>query len=267
MCGIVGYVGNKNCVPILVDGLKSLEYRGYDSAGIAILENNKIKIIKEKGKIINLENSIKKTDISNIGIGHTRWATHGVPSYENSHPHKQGKITLIHNGIIENYQELKKELINNGYKFYSETDTEIACAYIDYLYNKNNDMLTTLHKIKDIFKGSYAFGILVDDNLDILYATRKDSPLIIATNEEGNFIASDVPAILKHTNKYMLLDDYDIAKIDKDNITIYNNNKIITKEIHTFNFDLSTAMLNGYDHYMIKEINEQDKVINTLIKR
>jgi len=267
MCGIVGYVGKKNCIPILLDGLKSLEYRGYDSAGIAIIENDEVNIIKEKGKIINLENSIKKTDIANIGIGHTRWATHGVPSHENSHPHRQGKITLVHNGIIENYQELKDKLINNGYKFYSETDTEVACAYIDYLYKENNDMLLTLNKIKDIFKGSYAFGILVDDNPNTIYATRKDSPLIIATNNEGNFIASDVPAILRHTNKYILLDNYDIVKLDKENITIYNDNKVINKEILTFEFDLNAAMLEGYDHYMLKEINEQDKVINNLINR
>lgn len=267
MCGIVGYVGKKNCVSILLDGLKSLEYRGYDSAGIAINKNNKIKIIKEKGKIINLENSIKNTDISNIGIGHTRWATHGVPNNENSHPHRQGKITLVHNGIIENYQELKDELINKGYVFYSQTDTEVACAYIDYLYKENNDMLLTLNKIKDIFKGSYAFGILVDDIKDTIYATRKDSPLIIATNESGNFIASDVPAILKHTNKYILLDNYDIAILTKDNITIYNNNKKIQKEILSFEFDINAAMLEGYDHYMLKEINEEDKVITTLINK
>ena len=267
MCGIVGYVGKKNCVPILLEGLKSLEYRGYDSAGIAIINNDTVKIIKEKGKIINLEKAINKTENANIGIGHTRWATHGIPSNENSHPHKQGHITLVHKGIKENYQELKKELIDIGYQFKSETDTEVACAYIDYLYRENNDMIFTLNKIKNIFKGSYAFGILIDDNKDTIYATRKDSPLIIATNEEGNFIASDVPAILKHTNKYMLLDNYDIAKINKDDIKLYNDNKIINKEILTFEFDLNSAMLEGYDHYIIKEINEQDKVITNLINR
>ena len=267
MCGIVGYIGKKNSVPILLDGLKSLEYRGYDSAGIAIVENNNIIIKKEKGKIVNLEKLIDENDYSNIGIGHTRWATHGVPSKDNSHPHRQGKITLVHNGIIENYQELKEELLTKNYNFYSETDTEVACAYIDYLYKENNDMLATLNKIKNIFKGSYALGILLDDELDTLYATRKDSPLIIATNDEGNFIASDVPAILKHTNKYMLLDNYDIAKLTKDNITIYNDEKIVNKEILTFEFDINSAMLEGFDHYMIKEINEQDKVITTLINR
>jgi len=267
MCGIVGYIGKKNCVPILIDGLKSLEYRGYDSAGIAIIKDNKVNIIKEKGKIINLENSIKNTDIANIGIGHTRWATHGEPNHNNSHPHRQGCITLVHNGIIENYQELKEELINKNYKFVSETDTEVACAYIDYLYKQNNDMLLTLNKIKDIFKGSYAFGILVDDKNDIIYATRKDSPLILATNNEGNFIASDVPAILKHTNKYMLLDNYDIAELSEDKITVYNNNKIVKKEILSFDFDINAAMLDGFDHYMLKEINEEDKVIKTLINR
>jgi len=265
MCGIVGYIGKKNCIPILLDGLKSLEYRGYDSAGIAIIENNDIKIIKETGKIINLENLINKKENSNIGIGHTRWATHGIPNHENSHPHNQGNITLVHNGIIENYQELKKELQEKNYKFYSDTDTEVACAYIDYLYKQNNDMLITLNKIKDIFKGSYAFGILVRNEKDIIYATRKDSPLIIATNKDGNFIASDVPAILKYTNKYILLDNNDIAKITKNNILIYNENKIVNKKIHSFDFDLSNTILEGYDHYMLKEINEQDMVINNLI--
>ena len=264
MCGIVGYVGKKNCVPILLDGLKSLEYRGYDSAGIAINENNLIKIIKEKGKIVNLENKINENDYSNIGIGHTRWATHGIPNHENSHPHRQGKITLVHNGIIENYQELKEELTKKGYNFYSETDTEVACAYIDYLY-KDNSMLEVLNKIKDIFKGSYALGILNDDEQNAIYATRKDSPLIIATDKDGNYIASDVPAILKHTNKYILLDNYDIAKLTKDNIEIFNNNKLINKEIHSFNFDLTSAMLEGYDHYMLKEINEEDKVLTSLL--
>ena len=211
MCGIVGYVGKKNAVPILLDGLKQLEYRGYDSAGIAIIDNNQIDIIKEKGKIVNLENIIDKDLYSNIGIGHTRWATHGVPSNTNAHPHNVGKITLVHNGIIENYQELKEELTKNKYTFKTETDTEIACAYIDYLYNKEKNMLKVLNKIKDIFKGSYAFGILNIDEPNTIYAIRKDSPLIVATNNEGNFIASDVPAILKHTNKYILLDNYEIV--------------------------------------------------------
>ena len=265
MCGIVGYIGKKNSIPILLDGLKSLEYRGYDSAGIAIIENNNIKIIKEKGKIVNLEKLINDDECSNIGIGHTRWATHGVPNHDNSHPHRHGNITLVHNGIIENYQELKSELISKGYKFYSETDTEVACAYIDYLYKKSNDMLQILDKIKDIFRGSYAFGILVNNEKDTIYATRKDSPLIIATNKDGNFIASDVPAILKYTNRYILLDNYDIAKINKNKIEVYNDNKIINKEINSFDFNLSSTMLEGYDHYMLKEINEQDMVINNLI--
>ena len=266
MCGIVGYVGKKKCIPILIDGLKSLEYRGYDSAGIAIIKEKNIELIKEKGKIINLENKLNMDEDSYIGIGHTRWATHGIPNYNNSHPHKQGKITLVHNGIIENYQELKNILIKNNYKFKSDTDTEVACAYIDFLYKKDNNMLNILTKIKDIFKGSYAFGILNEDEPDKIYATRKDSPLIIATNEDGNFIASDVPAILKHTNKYILLDNYDIAIITKDNIKIYNDNKTIDKKINIFEFDLNTAMLDGYEHFMLKEINEQDKVTSSLLE-
>ena len=266
MCGIVGYVGKKNAVPILLDGLKQLEYRGYDSAGIAIIGNNQIDIIKEKGKIVNLENIIDKDLYSNIGIGHTRWATHGVPSNTNAHPHNVGKITLVHNGIIENYQELKEELTKNKYTFKTETDTEIACAYIDYLYNKEKNMLKVLNKIKDIFKGSYAFGILNIDEPNTIYAIRKDSPLIVATNNEGNFIASDVPAILKHTNKYILLDNYEIVKLT-DKIEIYKDNKLINKEIKTFEFDINAAMKDGYDHYMLKEINEEDIVINNLLNK
>lgn len=267
MCGIVGYAGKEKSVAILLNGLKSLEYRGYDSAGIAIVNKNKIELIKEQGKIVNLENKIKEDYQSNIGIGHTRWATHGVPSTTNAHPHQHGKITLVHNGIIENYQELKEILLKNNYKFYSQTDTEIACAYIDYLYSQNKDMLIVLNKIKDIFKGSYAFAILNSDNLDTIYATRKDSPLILATNQNGNFLASDVPAILKYTNKYILLDNYEIAVINQNEIKIYNNSKQINKKINTFEYDINTAVLEGYDHFMLKEINEQDKVLANLLNK
>lgn len=267
MCGIVGYVGKEKSIEILLSGLKSLEYRGYDSAGIAIVNKNKIELIKEQGKIVNLENKIKEDYKSNIGIGHTRWATHGVPSTINAHPHQHGKITLVHNGIIENYQELKEILLKNNYEFYSQTDTEIACAYIDYLYSKDKDMLTVLNKIKDIFKGSYAFAILNSDNLDTIYATRKDSPLILATNKNGNFLASDVPAILKYTNKYILLDNYEVAVINKDEIRIYNDDKLINKDINTFDYDINTAVLEGYDHFMLKEINEQDKVLANLLNK
>lgn len=264
MCGIIGYIGKNNALKVITDGLKQLEYRGYDSAGIAIKNNNEIKIFKSVGKIKELEKKIDYTIQSDIGIGHTRWATHGSVNITNSHPHKVGSITLVHNGIIENYEQLKQELIKNNYQLKSDTDTEIACGYIDYLYQKDKNIITTLNKIKDIFKGSYAFAILVDND-NYLYATRKDSPLIIAKGENENYLASDVPAILKYTNQYYLLDNYEIAILEKDNIKILKDNKEIKKELLTFNYNIETSLKNGYDHFMLKEINEQDKLVESLI--
>ena len=264
MCGIIGYIGKNNALKVITDGLKQLEYRGYDSAGIAIKNNNEIKIFKSVGKIKELEKKIDYTIQSDIGIGHTRWATHGSVNITNSHPHKVGSITLVHNGIIENYEQLKQELIKNNYQLKSDTDTEIACGYIDYLYQKDKNIITTLNKIKDMFKGSYAFAILVDND-NYLYATRKDSPLIIAKGENENYLASDVPAILKYTNQYYLLDNYEIAILEKDNIKILKDNKEIKKELLTFNYNIETSLKNGYDHFMLKEINEQDKLVESLI--
>ena len=264
MCGIIGYIGKNNALKVITDGLKQLEYRGYDSAGIAIKNNNEIKIFKSVGKIKELEKKIDYTIQSDIGIGHTRWATHGSVNITNSHPHKVGSITLVHNGIIENYEQLKQELIKNNYQLKSDTDTEIACGYIDYLYQKDKNVITTLNKIKDIFKGSYAFAILVDND-NYLYATRKDSPLIIAKGENENYLASDVPAILKYTNQYYLLDNYEIAILEKDDIKILKDNKEIKKELLTFNYNIETSLKNGYDHFMLKEINEQDKLVESLI--
>lgn len=264
MCGIIGYIGKNNALKVITDGLKQLEYRGYDSAGIAIKNKNEIKIFKSVGKIKELEKKIDYTIQSDIGIGHTRWATHGSVNITNSHPHKVGSITLVHNGIIENYEQLKQELIKNNYQLKSDTDTEIACGYIDYLYQKDKNIITTLNKIKDIFKGSYAFAILVDND-NYLYATRKDSPLIIAKGENENYLASDVPAILKYTNQYYLLDNYEIAILEKDNIKILKDNQEIKKELLTFNYNIETSLKNGYDHFMLKEINEQDKLVESLI--
>ena len=264
MCGIIGYIGKNNALKVITDGLKQLEYRGYDSAGIAIKNNNEIKIFKSVGKIKELEKKIDYTIQSDIGIGHTRWATHGSVNITNSHPHKVGSITLVHNGIIENYEQLKQELIKNNYQLKSDTDTEITCGYIDYLYQKDKNIITTLNKIKDIFKGSYAFAILVDND-NYLYATRKDSPLIIAKGENENYLASDVPAILKYTNQYYLLDNYEIAILEKDDIKILKDNKEIKKELLTFNYNIETSLKNGYDHFMLKEINEQDKLVESLI--
>jgi len=267
MCGITGYIGkNNNAIKVVIDGLESLEYRGYDSAGIAYTYNKKLKTIKEKGKIVNLKNNINFDIKSNLAIGHTRWATHGEPNKTNSHPHSSGKFTIVHNGIIENYIELKEELINNGYKFKSTTDTEIAVAYMDYVYKKENDILKTLNKVTKIFRGSYAFGIICEDDLNTLYALRKTSPLIIAKGKNENFIASDVPAILKYTNKYILLDDSEIAKITSDNIKIYNNKlKLINKDTLEFEGTYESSMKCGYEHFMLKEIHEEPTVFKDTI--
>ena len=260
MCGIVGYVGNKKALPVLIEGLKNLEYRGYDSAGIAYLYKNKINVIKEKGKICNLENVIDLTKESSLGIGHTRWATHGIANKTNSHPHTVGDITLVHNGIIENYSELKKQMIEYGYKFKSETDTEVACAVIDYYYKKNNNIIESLKTVKELFTGSYAMGIMVNNDTN-LYAIKNKSPLIIGVGDKENYIASDVPAILKYTNKYMLLNDLEYACINKDIITIYDkNNNIKKNETLTFSGSAEVITKNNYEHFMLKEMNEQPDV-------
>ena len=263
MCGIVGYVGKKNCIPILIDGLKNLEYRGYDSAGIAFLDDNQIKVIKKQGRLVNLIENVDNKYYSNLGIGHTRWATHGVANEVNAHPHHVGDITLIHNGIIENYEELRNELINHGYQIDTENDTKIACAYIDYLYKNNHDMLKTLSMLKEKFKGSYALGILVNGS-NKLYAIRKDSPLIIGVSNDGYYIASDVFAILNETNKYIVLDNNEVVILD-NKVNVYNDGVLVDKKILTFNHKADEITKNGYSHFMLKEIHEQDNLAKKLI--
>lgn len=262
MCGIIGYVGEKRfSIDVIIDGLKHLEYRGYDSAGIAYVKDNNVVIEREVGRISNLESVLKK-DISHIGIGHTRWATHGKPTKENAHPHKVGNITLVHNGIIDNFMELKSTLMSEGYTFKSDTDTEVAAAYIDSLYKENNDMIKSLSICVNKFLGSYAFGIINELETDVLYALRKDSPLIIGVGENENFIASDVPSILKYTNKYIDIENDEIVKITKDEVTVYDKNyNIINKEISVFEGDANLVEKNGYETYMLKEIHEEAEVI------
>lgn len=262
MCGIIGYVGEKRfSIDVIIDGLKHLEYRGYDSAGIAYVKDNNVVIEREVGRISNLESVLKK-DISHIGIGHTRWATHGKPTKENAHPHKVGNITLVHNGIIDNFMELKSVLMSEGYTFKSDTDTEVAAAYIDFLYKENNDMIKSLSICVSKFLGSYAFGIINELETDVLYALRKDSPLIIGVGENENFIASDVPSILKYTNKYIDIENDEIVKITKDEVTVYDKNcNIINKEISVFEGDANLVEKNGYETYMLKEIHEEAEVI------
>ena len=265
MCGIIGYVGKNNALKALINGLKALEYRGYDSVGVAYFLNSKIKIIKDKGRINELEKNIDIDGIPNIGIGHTRWATHGVPNKINAHPHNVGNITLVHNGIIENYLELKEELIKYSYNFKSDTDTEVACAYIDYLYKNNHDMLKTLHEIQKIFIGSYALCILINNDFDNIYITKKGSPLILGTNNAEKIIASDISAIISYTKDYIILEDNDIGIVNKDNYKIYNNNKIINKDILTFDKNIDSISKDGYDHFMLKEIYEENELINNTI--
>ena len=264
MCGIYCYVGKKKAIPILIDGLTSLEYRGYDSAGIAYV-TDKINIIKEKGKLTNLIKLVDKNTDTYLGIGHTRWATHGSPNKINAHPHKQGSITLVHNGIIENYQELKKLLTN--YSLKSETDTEVLACLIDKLYQENHNIIKVLSKLNELIKGSYALGIILDDDLNSIYAIKKNSPLIIAKSDIGNFLASDIPAILKYTNQYILLNDNEIVHLTKDKITIYDKRlNVLNKDVYTYDGTIEDVSKQNYEHYMLKEIYEQPEVIkNTLL--
>ena len=263
MCGIVGYVGNNNAVDILMEGLSSLEYRGYDSAGISVVNsNNNIVTLKSEGKLENLKSIVESRDNinSNIGIGHTRWATHGAPSDINAHPHSTSRLSLVHNGIIENYKDIKNDLINKGYKFLSETDTEVAANLIDSLYD--GDPLSAIIKAVDIIEGSYAFAMIFKDDIEKVYSIRKGAPLIAALGKNENFLASDIPAILKYTNKYILIEECNIAVLEKNNITIYDKNlKKVDYEVLEANWTVEQAEKCGYDHFMLKEINEQPKAL------
>lgn len=266
MCGIVGFNGHKNGIPKIIKGLESLEYRGYDSAGIAYINNERITIKKEKGRIKNLKDLITEKENAYLGIGHTRWATHGEPTKENAHPHQQGKFTLVHNGIIENYMELQKILKDKHYTFISQTDTEVACALIDYYYQKDANIKMAILNASKQMRGAFAFGIICEDDKETLYAIRKTSPLIVAKSKDGNFIASDVPAILEFTNEYFLLNDLELAEITKDNITFYNEElKEIKKESSLFEGNLEASQKGGYEHFMLKEIHEQDEIIKNTI--
>ncbi len=271
MCGVVGYCGNNNAVPILIEGLSRLEYRGYDSAGIAIIDE-KIKVEKAKGKLVNLENKIDKENfVSNTGIGHTRWATHGVPSDVNSHPHYSGsgKIAIVHNGIIENFMEIKDELIAKGYKFLSETDTEAVAHLLESYYEEGVELFDAIYKVLDRIEGSYAICVICEDYKDQVICVRKDAPLIVGKGNGENFIASDMPAILSRTRDIIFLDDSEVCVITKDDIKIYDTNKnLVEKEVNHIDLDITAAEKGGYDHFMIKEIHEQPKVVqDTIAKR
>ena len=266
MCGIIGYIGKKQPVNFLLEGLKKLEYRGYDSSGIAIKENENIQIIRSIGRIKDLENKTKNTKLlnGNIGIAHTRWATHGEPTEENAHPHQVGNVTLVHNGIIENAEELREKLITDGVKFKSETDTEVACAVINKYYEK--DPIAAITKALKELKGSYAFGIIFKDS-DKLYAVRKDSPLIIGIGEEENYIASDIAAIINYTNKYILLEDNEIVELTAKEIKTYKDGVEIKKDIQAANITAEEADKGSYKHYMLKEIMEEPIVLARTLNR
>lgn len=264
MCGITGYVGTAQAAPILLDGLSRLEYRGYDSAGIAVYDGQEIHIKKAMGrlKVLGELTHDGATMPGNIGIGHTRWATHGAPSDLNAHPHynKDETITVVHNGIIENYLKLKKMLTNKGYQFLSETDTEVLAHLLDYYYRGNP--LEAIARVMNRVEGSYALGILFKEYPDTLYAVRKDSPLIVGEASDGNLIASDVPAVLKYTRDVYFIQNEELAVLKKDSIAFYNvDGEEIQKTPTTIEWDINAAEKGGYEHFMLKEMYEQPKTV------
>lgn len=267
MCGIVGSVSAKtNIIPILLDGLKTLEYRGYDSAGLSYIKDGNLIINKVKGRVTDLENHISKESNANIGIAHTRWATHGKVNETNAHPHNVGNITIVHNGIIENFNKLKHKLKEKGYQFKSESDTEIAAGLLDYYYQKYKDIHKTIQKFMKKVEGSYAICMIINDNPDTIYVIKKDSPLIIGKGENTNYIASDVPAILKHTKNYYLLEDYEYGKITANNITIYDKEgNVLNKKLKEYQGSDLASDKGLYEHYMLKEIMEQPTTIQKTI--
>ncbi len=269
MCGIVGYVGNGDAVEVILEGLSKLEYRGYDSSGIAIVKNGQIQIEKKVGKLQALKDFLSEHPMSGeVGLGHTRWATHGAPSDINSHPHYNNdkSVAVVHNGIIENYIQLKKELTEQGCNFISQTDTEVVAHLFGILYD--GDMLSTLKKVLKRVKGTYALGIVHKNHPDQLICARKDSPLVIGVGENQNFIASDVPALLKYTKNVYFLENGDYADIQKNKVTIYDeNDKEVKREKHEIKWTLEQATKGGYPHFMIKEIYEQADTLKETLKR
>lgn len=268
MCGIVGYVGEEQAAPILLDGLSKLEYRGYDSAGVAVYDGEKINVVKAKGRLQALRDLTQDgTGLQGyVGIGHTRWATHGEPSVSNAHPHynQSHSITVVHNGIIENYQPLREKLISKGFKFHSETDTEVIAHLLDYYYT--GDPKTAIIKVLHRVSGSYALGIMFQDHPGKVYAVRKDSPLIIGISEHGNYIASDVPAILKYTRDVYYINNFELAELSMHEVHFYNQDcEEITKEQVTVEWDVEAAEKGGYEHFMLKEIYEQPKAVESTI--
>lgn len=270
MCGIVGYVGKKNAQEVILQGLEKLEYRGYDSAGIAIVEDGVIKSEKFKGRLAVLSDFLEANPIKgSLGIGHTRWATHGAPSDENSHPHlnKDNTIAVVHNGIIENYVSLKEDLIAKGYKFKSQTDTEVIVHLLDSLYEGN--LLEAVNKLTSIIRGAYAIGVVCSKSPNEMVAVRNESPLIVGLGQDENFIASDIPALLKYTRDVCILENGETVHLTPEKVTIYSpDKKEVKRDKFTVDWDVESASKGGYDHFMLKEIHEQPTAIkDTLLRR
>ncbi|HHT77343.1 MAG TPA: glutamine--fructose-6-phosphate transaminase (isomerizing) [Clostridiaceae bacterium] len=281
MCGIVGYIGNQEALPIVVEGLKKLEYRGYDSAGVTFLKDDKIQVIKKKGRIKNLKEQIKskgfsihpeaeKADNIHIGMGHTRWATHGEPSDENSHPHlsQNSHICVVHNGIIENYLELRDFLISKGFIFQSQTDTEVVAQLIEfhYLTDCNNDIFSAIQTALLELEGSYALVVLCIEHPDILIAARKDNPLIIGLGDDEQFVASDIPAIIEHTRRVLIIEDNEIVLVRKDVVNVFTvHGQIVAREPILIDWDAEAAEKGGYEHFMMKEMFEEPKAVRATV--
>lgn len=266
MCGIVGYVGKRNAQDVLLDGLEKLEYRGYDSAGVALALEGGIRVVKSKGRLAELRKrlAVEALARSGCGIGHTRWATHGEPSDVNSHPHSTPRVSIVHNGIIENYGVLKERLMAKGYTFESETDTEVLVKLIDSCYE--GEPLRALRAALAMVRGSYALAVLFRDFPDTLFAVKRESPLIVGWGEEENFIASDIPALLKYTRRYSVLEEGDMAVVNADGIRFYNEfAEPVEREVLTANWDQEAAEKGGYPHFMLKEINEQPAAITATV--
>ena len=271
MCGIVGFAGKTEAVPILLDGLERLEYRGYDSAGVAVVSaDGRLQIKKSKGRLsvlrelLNFQNPLS----GNIGIGHTRWATHGEPNDTNAHPHvgQEGKIAVVHNGIIENYLEIKNSLIRKGVVFSSDTDTEVIVQLLEYYYRKKSNLLDAVYAVLNRIKGAYAMGILCSDCPEQMIAARKDAPLLIGYGEDGNYIASDVTALLAHTRTVTYMEDDEVAVITADGVQIFDRDRFpLKKEKHLIKWDVSAAEKGGYAHFMLKEIMEQPEAVRKTI--
>ncbi|WLV24871.1 glutamine--fructose-6-phosphate transaminase (isomerizing) [Aciduricibacillus chroicocephali] len=268
MCGIVGYIGENNCKDILLDGLEKLEYRGYDSAGIALLENNDVQVIKVKGRIAALREKVGTTAAGKVGIGHTRWATHGVPSETNAHPHQSAseRFTLVHNGVIENYKELKKEYLQ-GVEFKSETDTEVVVQLIEKFNSESDDTAEAFRKVIRLLHGSYAFGLIDKENPETLYVAKNKSPLLIGVGKGFNVVASDAMATLKVTDQYVEIHDEEVVLLKKDSFTIMNlDGEEIEREPYTAELDMSNIEKGTYPHFMLKEIDEQPFVMRKIIQ-